>query len=217
MYRQYEKICLCCGQKYIGDKNRKYCGYKCAKKARERRINKVCPICSREYYIQDWQETINKTCSKKCKVIMESASVIETTCDNCNSKFTRLEYKLNGKNKFCCKSCANEFNRGPNHYEYKEFLHDKHIIEALKQWGRSIKMRDKYVCQKCGETNSEILQAHHITHRSKDIKRQFDFDNGITLCLRCHMKEHEDDEKTHRLIEYKYKEYLKNKDGNNTH
>ena len=42
-----------------------------------------------------------------------------------------------------------------------------------------------------------------MKHRSKFPELQFDFNNGITLCLSCHALQHLDDPKSLRLIKYK--------------
>ena len=68
-----------------------------------------------------------------------------------------------------------------------------------------IKERDGYTCQLCGDTNKDVLQAHHMKHRGKFPELQFDFSNGITLCLKCHALQHINDPKALRLITHKIK------------
>lgn len=50
----------------------------------------------------------------------------------------------------------------------------------LKDWARKVKQRDGYKCTKCG--NSNDLHSHHIIHKAKDRKLQYELSNGITLC-----------------------------------
>ena len=86
--------------------------------------------------------------------------------------------------------------------------------EESKQWQWAISKRDGYRCQDCFSSNN--LRVHHIKHFS-DIFQEFlsiydqfspmedletlvrlstkyksfwDIDNGITLCAKCHSKEH---------------------------
>jgi len=57
-------------------------------------------------------------------------------------------------------------------------------IEKYQAWKISVHIRDAYTCKACGSTTS--LEAHHIVPRSTDISRQYDINNGITLCVKCH-------------------------------
>jgi len=76
------------------------------------------------------------------------------------------------------------------------FTAQKNIMESnaikplpkLQQWAKTIKARD-CKCMKCGETND--LHAHHIKPKSTHPELTLVIDNGITLCYRCHKKEHE--------------------------
>lgn len=54
------------------------------------------------------------------------------------------------------------------------------------EWERSVKKKDKYLCQKCYKNKKEKLVAHHILNFSGHINLRFDINNGITFCKRCH-------------------------------
>jgi len=59
----------------------------------------------------------------------------------------------------------------------------------MKEWVKLVKERDNFTCQLCGyklnKNKLSGLSAHHIVARTfKPL--QFDIDNGITLCSRCH-------------------------------
>ncbi len=207
MYKQEERICTCCNNTYSGNKTRKYCSYKCAKKVREKKKQINCVNCNISFVVQEHREA--KYCSKKCKWEYNTSETIEVECTNCKKKFDRKEHRIRGKI-FCSHICSSEYNRGKNHYEWKENLHDKHYKLALKQWGVSVKERDNYSCQYCSITDRKLLEAHHIEHRSKNIHKQFDLDNGITLCLWCHRDQHLDDLKVLRLINSKIKKHAEN-------
>jgi hypothetical protein len=212
MYKHIDKICLHCNNTYSGTKASKYCGYKCAKNARKIIIHKNCLYCDKEIVVQNWNKD-TKYCSVSCKGKNEASEILNLTCTYCEKDFQRKDFKVyknKSGNSFCSKDCANKFNTGSNHYEWKEHLHDKNIKLALKQWGVKVKERDEYICQLCGETNKDTLEAHHMKHRSKFPELQFDFNNGITLCLDCHALQHINDVKALRLINYKIS--IKNKD-----
>jgi len=203
MHKRIDKTCKHCKNVYSGTKNSKYCGYSCAKEARKKRIKLNCKECKQEFEVQEWNKDA-KYCSYSCKNKNQSSDILEITCDNCKRVFERKEHLVGrGKHNFCSNTCSNEFNVGSNHYEWKEHLHDKSLKLALKQWAIKIKERDGYICQLCGETDRSILEAHHMKHRNKFLELQFDFNNGITLCLDCHALQHLNDEKALRLINYK--------------
>lgn len=55
-------------------------------------------------------------------------------------------------------------------------------------WRKAVLERDNYKCVKCGAIDS--LQTHHIKQLSKYPELATDINNGITLCYKCHKKEH---------------------------
>lgn len=208
-------ICNNCKKEYkhsIDQKNRKYCGYKCAKQARESKKVHTCEYCKKKFITQTWNNKA-KYCSRKCQHIhRHELTFRKVTCKNCRKEFERNLYQLNKtKNTFCSQACSIVYNRGENHYEWKENLHDKNLKLALKQWGIKIKERDSYTCQICSEKDRTILEAHHIKERASFPELQFDLNNGITLCLRCHILQHTNNEKALRLIKYKLIKYENDK------
>ena len=54
-----------------------------------------------------------------------------------------------------------------------------------------------------GESDINLLEAHHIIPRQLRPDLIFDLNNGITLCLNCHYEKHINDVKSSRLIKYK--------------
>ena len=56
-------------------------------------------------------------------------------------------------------------------------------------WRKSVFERDQYTCQKCN-TQGGRLHAHHIKHWAECIELRYVLSNGITLCPKCHSKEH---------------------------
>jgi len=58
-----------------------------------------------------------------------------------------------------------------------------------KLWALAVKERDGYKCQKCPAKGGH-LHAHHIKPWVEYPELRFDISNGITLCQKCHKKEH---------------------------
>lgn len=170
-------------------------------------VEKRCEHCGNNYSVQKYRTESARFCSQACKKESQKDEMVTSTCKHCSRKFDRSKFKLKGKNSFCSKKCADAYNKGSNHYEYKEHLHDKHFKLALKQWSLKVKEKDSYTCQLCGDIDRKVLEAHHIKEKGKFPELVFDFNNGITLCLRCHALQHTNDPKSLRLIQYKIKKY----------
>lgn len=58
-----------------------------------------------------------------------------------------------------------------------------------KIWSKEVLKRDKYICQRCGHYGG-TLHPHHIFSFSQYKNLRFNIDNGLTLCINCHMKFH---------------------------
>lgn len=59
-----------------------------------------------------------------------------------------------------------------------------------KAWRKIVFERDNYTCQHCGDNKGGNLNAHHIKSWGEFPEYRFDINNGITLCVPCHQKEH---------------------------
>lgn len=61
-----------------------------------------------------------------------------------------------------------------------------------RKWSKSVKDRDGNTCQDCGITKVR-LEAHHLISIRECINTELEFntDNGITVCSRCHKHRHQ--------------------------
>jgi DNA-directed RNA polymerase specialized sigma24 family protein len=55
-----------------------------------------------------------------------------------------------------------------------------------------VKMRDHWLCRNCGTNDKDLLDAHHIEPKKDFPELAHDVENGKTLCMLCHAKEHID-------------------------
>ncbi len=60
-------------------------------------------------------------------------------------------------------------------------------ITGIHAWSEAVRLRDG-ACIDCGST--ELLEAHHLIMKYKFPEVATELWNGITLCRKCHQKEH---------------------------
>lgn len=118
---------------------------------------------------------------------------IEIICKKHNIKFTQTpENHLISKH--CCPECEKEVVSGENNCNWNPNLTDeeREFGRKLKnengmnqrEWTKEIFKLDNYKCIICG--NSGHLNAHHIKAWAKHKELRYEFDNGVTLCKKCH-------------------------------
>ena len=60
----------------------------------------------------------------------------------------------------------------------------------MKRWRFDVFARDEFTCQRCGDNRGGNLVGHHVRSFADFPELRFDVDNGLTLCIPCHEKEH---------------------------
>lgn len=65
----------------------------------------------------------------------------------------------------------------------------KRNSKEVREWRKRVLKRDNNECVHCGA--AENIQAHHIIDWAELEETRTAIDNGITLCVDCHAKQHE--------------------------
>lgn len=94
---------------------------------------------------------------------------------------TRTESESWRKNNF--------FQKGALHPFFSNGKSRARVIDyKYKQWRKAVFARDGFKCQHCGE--NKYLNAHHIKSWAKFPEDRYLLENGISLCVLCHLKVH---------------------------
>lgn len=87
--------------------------------------------------------------------------------------------------------------RGPSHYAWKGGVTPD--LERLRngvdyaRWRHEVFKRDNFTCQKCGDSRGGNLRGHHLYSFANHPEFRFHGAHGITVCLPCHKKIHQED------------------------
>lgn len=114
-------------------------------------------------------------------------------CQHCDREYSApagRAYSLFKKSKFCSKACSDAGGyraTGENHARWQGGR--KKRSTGYKTWVNAVLARDKLKCTRCQAEGVE-LHAHHIKPWKDYPELRLDVENGVTLCARCHWKEH---------------------------
>jgi hypothetical protein len=176
--------------------------------------------------IQEIADELN--CSKRTIARWLDAHNIKTRSTSKSLKISKNKKEKPINLNYVCPSCGNKkgyysnkcsncYDRnGKNNPNYKGIYEISITVRtwSKKYWRPKILERDNFICKECGETNINLLEAHHINHLSNLIKNKIktynnesldkfelsqkiildkdiqSIENGITLCKNCHRKKH---------------------------
>ena len=207
--RYHDNIELC------RERNRRH--YQLTKK-RPITIKKICPICNKEFQDSSICHQ-RKYCSVEChrtksnEVQRIKARKRWRNLNREEKDEINLKNRINGTNKrkyqkvklkkglsdkgspeYSAKlSKAQRKRKGPlaggwidgRTPEYKRI---RASIE-FRLWREAVFERDNWICQKCNQRGGK-LHPHHIYNFTQYPKLRFNVDNGITLCVKCHIEFH---------------------------
>ncbi len=87
-----------------------------------------------------------------------------------------------------------EIQRGEKGNNWKGGARHKHKVIRdgidYRLWRESVFARDNWTCQKCGDNKGGNLNAHHLKNFAEHPDLRFAIDNGITICIPCHLEFH---------------------------
>lgn len=91
-----------------------------------------------------------------------------------------------------------ESHRGENSPVWKGYnattVRDGRELPEYRDWRKAVFCRDLYTCKCCGARNGNgkyiRLEAHHIKNWKDNLDCRYDINNGITLCVECHLSFH---------------------------
>lgn len=179
---QIEKFCINCGKSF-----------------KIIQVRKAAKFCSRKCMGENWKGK-NSPIYKKQKCI----------CKYCNKEFELCPAAINkGQGKYCSKKClyqGRDFigKNNPNWKGINNITNNIRTSNEYYEWRNSIYKRDYFTCQLCGDNTGHNLNVHHIIELNKIIKNNnikfigealkcnilWNINNGITLCKKCHQKQH---------------------------
>lgn len=185
-----------------------------------RKINKICPICKKQFTVPFCHQDRYKTCGHKCGGIYRHKPSIINKCQNCSIKFTSKKYKRHKQN-YCSRKCFNEHSRTGQHKDCpickKTFYIPKNLINKIKHCSKKCSQKHfvkkempgsyrqnawktyEKKCHDCGITDERILVIHHIDGNRKNGK----IENLIPVCHNCHCIRHIKLSGNHRLPSYR--------------
>lgn len=142
-------------------------------------------------------------CILLTKEYINSKQKLDYICPNRHEHSIRWSCWQQGNR---CPTCDIINRSGENHYNWLDGITPFHSqirswLEKKINWRFQVFVRDKYTCQKCGDSQGGNLNAHHLIplsdiieyfnittiEEAKTCLLLFDINNGITLCEDCHV------------------------------
>lgn len=159
--------------KYRTERKCSGCGKSCYKQSHDMKVwSGLCMKCAaiKRMSVRTGENHHNWVPFRKCADCSCNLPKKSKSPTRCNSCFRKHNVKENHPRWEGGKSAENHLIRNSNQY---------------KEWAKSVKERDDYTCQLCGERGGR-LHSDHIKPFSKYPELRFELSNGRTLCMKCH-------------------------------
>lgn len=81
----------------------------------------------------------------------------------------------------------------------------------LSKWSIYVRVRDKYICRMCLNTDipRRLLHAHHIDRKVDHPEIALHLNNGICLCSDCHLAVVHSTHKNHKQFRVIFKRWVR--------
>lgn len=183
-----KRPCIFCRKTFLpkqsSNKKQRFCTSQCFYEYRKSQaIECLCFQCGAKFYRKKSLVRTKMFCSKACLSKRPGPRPKKPklfTCQYCREVSTIAND--NKRKKYCsyvCNSLARRTSTRPD---------DARLAGRLATWGRKVRKRDGNKCVRCGSRYK--LQAHHKLRFSEYPELRYEVDNGETLCIDCHAKEH---------------------------
>ena len=145
---------------------------------KDSRIEGVCAFCNNSFL--SYGTYARKFCSRRCYWdSLKGRPPVAVIVDD-KEKERRKQRMMGNKNPMWKGGDSDKERRNRNY----------------KSWRIKVFKRDEYICQDCGYYNGNgdkrrDLNAHHLVPWIDSLELRYVVDNGVTLCVPCHIKRHQ--------------------------
>lgn len=207
----FPKPCGHCKINFLPPTNhskQRFCSLHCRDAARTLKKVVICAYCESSVVKANHRATGRRFCSKACEVSWRKINAprgsahgqykrVQKHCEVCGTKFERCPSQVR-VHTFCSKLCQEHWQRtsgyisGSNSPAWKGGYQEYYGPNWLSQ-RRKARARDKYLCQRCGISESDYgkcLDVHHRVPFSKFGLKNYRAANRLAnlacYCNRCH-------------------------------
>lgn len=192
---------------------RAYCSIECASNSKSDELR--CPVCKEAFRRPPSHRSPSETyCSRACADKSHGAKVsgersgawrggkITVECEECGLALQRFPSRVvPGRRMFCDLKCRSAFRSKHESGENSPLWKERSVSwmggganRSRRQqtyWARGVKRRAGDKCEHCGAKGRKAkLRAHHIFGYAAYPALRLEPENGICLCVRCHLKTH---------------------------
>jgi hypothetical protein len=168
----------------------KACGYKLRKLTT--RTQRTCKHCHKLFWpIRQTRSGFTKFCSRQCYYDGTKPVFADAACITCGATVRRRAGRFTGRIAVCSRECQAAYFSGANHPLHRGDQ-DPNRGARWRQLAATIRLRDRFECQRCGKFESENggkkLSVDHIVpwRLFEDKAAANDPDNLASLCHACH-------------------------------